>query len=149
MGLNYIYHLMSMITEGVFEALPNFKVVWADGGAELLTPFMWRMDTFGRPHLEQTPWAPNIPSSYLPEHVYFVNSSLDGVHQPGIAAEWLEMTGKSDMIMYGSSYPHWSMAEASSISADLTDAQRQKILWQNADKLYGLGLAAAVPASSN
>jgi predicted TIM-barrel fold metal-dependent hydrolase len=146
MGLNYLYHLMNMIAEGVFEALSDFRIVWADGGAEMLTPFIWRMDTFGRPHLEQTPWAPNIPSSYLPEHVYFVHSNLDGVGQPGIAAEWLEMTGKSEMIMYGSSYPHWSMAEIGSVSAELTDAQRQKILWQNADQLYGLGLAAALPA---
>ena len=62
-----------------------------------------------------------------------------------MTAEWTELTGKSDMIMFGSSYPHWSMAEASSISPGLTDEQRQKILWQNADTLYGLGLGAAVP----
>jgi hypothetical protein len=39
MGLNYIYHLMNMIAEGVFESL-ELKVVWADGGAEMLTPFI-------------------------------------------------------------------------------------------------------------
>jgi uncharacterized protein len=148
MGLNYIYHLLNMIAEGVFERYPGFKIVWADGGSEMLTPFIWRMDTFGRPHLEQTPWAPNIPSSYLPNHVYFVQSSFDGVGQPDIAAEWLEMTGKDDMVMYGSSYPHWSMHEADSLSLDLTDEQRQKILWKNADQLYGLGLASRTPAGA-
>jgi predicted TIM-barrel fold metal-dependent hydrolase len=135
---------MNMIAEGVFESMPDLKFVWADGGAEMLTPFIWRMDTFGRPHLEQTPWAPNIPSSYLAEHVFFVQSNLDGVGRDGIAAEWLEFTGKSDMVMYGSSYPHWSINETSSLSRDLTDEQRQKLLWKNADTLYGLGLAAAV-----
>ena len=60
MALNYLYHLMNMIAEGVFERTPNLKFVWADGAADLLTPFMWRMDTFGRPHLEQTPWAPGF-----------------------------------------------------------------------------------------
>jgi predicted TIM-barrel fold metal-dependent hydrolase len=148
MALNYLYHLMNMIAEGVFESLPDFKIIWADGGAEMVTPFMWRMDTFGRPHLEQTPWAPQIPSAYLPDHVRFVHSNLDGVRMAGIAAEWLEMTGKSDLIMYGSSYPHWSMTSVSELSLDLTDEQRQKILWRNADKLYGLGLEAAVPAGS-
>ena len=48
MGLNYIYHLMNMIAEGVFERLPHLKVVFADGGGDLLTPLIWRMDTFGR-----------------------------------------------------------------------------------------------------
>ena len=146
MPLNYLYHLFNMIAEGVFERFQDLKFVWADGGAEMLTPFMWRFDTFGRPHLEQTPWAPNIPSSYLPDHVYFVQNHDDGPGQEGIGAEWAEMTGKSDMIMFGSSYPHWSMTDVDSISSDLTDEQRQKVLWQNADKLYGLGLGAAVPA---
>lgn len=148
MALNYIYHLLNMIAEGVFERYPGFKIVWADGGSEMVTPFMWRMDTFGRPHLEQTPWAPNIPSSYLPGHVYFVQSRFDGVAQPGIAAEWAEMTGKVDMTMFGSSYPHWNMHEASALSKDLTDQQRQKILWRNADQLYGLGLATAAPVGA-
>ncbi len=148
MPLNYLYHLLNMIPEGVFERFPDLKFIWADGGADMLTPFIWRMDTFGRPHIEQTPWAPKLPSAYLPDHVYFVESNFDGLRQPEADAEWLELTGKSDMIVFGSSYPHWNMTEASSVSPDLTDEQRQKILWQNADKLYGLGLglAAAVPA---
>ena len=89
MPLNYIYHLMNMIAEGLFESLPDLKVVWADGGAEMVTPFMWRMDTFGRPHLELTPWAPQIPSAYLADHVRFVQSNLDGPSDPEIAAEWI------------------------------------------------------------
>ena len=51
MALNYLYHLMNMIAEGVFERFPTLKFVWADGAADFLTPFIWRMDTFGRPHL--------------------------------------------------------------------------------------------------
>jgi predicted TIM-barrel fold metal-dependent hydrolase len=147
MPLNYLYHLLNMIAEGVFERFPELKVVWADGGADMLTPFMWRFDTFGRPHLEQTPWAPDIPSSYLPEHVYFINSRFDGARREGIADRWLEMTGKADMIMYGSSYPHWHMGDVGALPGDLTDEQRQKILWRNADRLYGLGLGAAAAAS--
>ena len=63
MGLNYIYHLMNMIAEGVFEKLPHLKVVFADGGGDLLTPLIWRMDTFGRPHLEQTRGPPRCPAT--------------------------------------------------------------------------------------
>ena len=44
MALNYLYHLMNMIAEGVFERMPALKFVWADGAADLLTPFIWRMD---------------------------------------------------------------------------------------------------------
>ena len=65
------------------------------------------MDCFGRPHLEQTPWAPKMPSDYLPGHVYFVQGSLDGPGDAPFAGEWFGFTGKDDMVMFGSSYPHW------------------------------------------
>jgi predicted TIM-barrel fold metal-dependent hydrolase len=138
--LNYLYHLTNMIAEGVFESFPGLEVVWADGGGDLLTPIIWRMDTLGRPSLEVTPWAPQIPSAYLTDHVWFVHSKLDGLPDPEIAAKSLELTGKADMVMYGSSYPHWHMTEISDLPAGWTDEQREKVLWQNADKLYGLGL---------
>jgi len=141
MALNYLYHLMNMIAEGVFEALPDFRVVWADGGADLLTPFIWRMDTFGRPHLEQTPWAPRMPSEYLPGHVYFVHGSLDSPMDDS-ASDWLRMTGKENMIMYGSSYPHWQLSGVDALPESWTDEQRHKVLWQNAAELYGITVPA-------
>lgn len=145
MALNYLYHLMNMIAEGVFESLPNLKVVWADGGGDMLTPFIWRMDTFGRPHLEQTPWAPEMPSSYLPGHVYFIHGSLDGPGDHQMAAEWLRMTGKEDMLMFGSSYPHWHTADPHALPSGWTQEQRENVLFGNAARLYGLE-QVAVPA---
>lgn len=144
MALNYLYHLMNMIAEGVFEKHDGLKMVWADGGADMLTPFIWRMDTFGRPHLEQTPWAPRIPSAYLPGHVYFARGGAEGAPDPEFAAEWFAMTGKDDMVMYGSSYPHWHMAGTGSLPDGLTADQRAKVLWRNAAQLYGIDLAAPV-----
>jgi uncharacterized protein len=143
MGLNYLYHLMNMIAEGVFERFADLKFVFADGGADLLTPFIWRMDTFGRPHLEQTPWAPEIPSDYLPGHVYFIQGSVDGPGDRDCASEWLRMTGKEDMVMFGSSYPHWHLADARSLPAGWTDQQRDKVLHGNAARVYGLAEGTA------
>ena len=111
MALNFLYHLMNLIVEGVFEKMPTLKFVWADGAADMLTPFMWRMDCFGRPHLEQTPWAPKMPSDYLPGHTFFIQGAMDGPGDIEFAGEWLGFTGKEDMVMYGSSYPHWQLNE--------------------------------------
>jgi predicted TIM-barrel fold metal-dependent hydrolase len=146
MALNYLYHLMNMITEGVFERFPTLKFVWADGAADFLTPFIWRMDTFGRPHLEQTPWAPRIPSDYLPGHVYFVRGRLDGPGDTEFAGEWFGFTGKEDMVMFGSSYPHWQNAEVAALPRALTAEQREKVCWRNAAELYGIDIAASVAA---
>ena len=47
MPLNYFVHLATLIVEGVFGRLPDLKfVVFADGGYDILTPLMWRLDTF-------------------------------------------------------------------------------------------------------
>ena len=146
-ALNFLYHLMNMIAEGVFERTPALKFVWADGAADMLTPFMWRMDCFGRPHLEQTPWAPKMPSDYLPDHVYFVQGSLDGPGDVEFAGEWAGFTGKDDMVMYGSSYPHWQLNELSVPSAYSAD-QRDKLCWRNAAELYGIEISALSPNSS-
>lgn len=141
-SLTYVYHLMNMIAEGVFERFDALRFVWADGAADMLTPFTWRMDTFGRPHLEQTPWAPRMPSDYLPGHVYFVQGALDGPGDVGFASEWLGFTGKEDMVMFGSSYPHRHCAEPAALPSALTVEQRSKVLWRNAADLYGLDIPA-------
>jgi len=141
-----VYHLMNIIAEGVFERLPTFKFVWADGAGDLLTPFMWRMDCFGRPHLEQTPWAPHMPSDYLPGHVYFVHGSLDGPGDTEFSGQWIDFTGKSSMTMYGSSYPHWH-AKDLQLPRSFTSEQREKLLWRNAAELYGIESAVFAHAS--
>lgn len=144
--INFVYHLLNMIAEGVFEEFPDLKVIWADGAADMLTPFMWRMDTFGRPHLEQTPWAPQMPSDYLPERVFFVHSLLDGPGDAEYAAEWLRMTGKEDALLFGSSYPDWQTVSPADLPKHWTPEQRAKVLGGNSAKLFNLHAPAAVTA---
>jgi predicted TIM-barrel fold metal-dependent hydrolase len=145
MSLNYLYHLMNMIAEGVFERMPTVKFVWADGAADMLTPFIWRMDCFGRPHLEQTPWAPRLPSDYLPVHTFFVQGNYDGPGDVEFAGEWFGFTGKQDMVMFGSSYPHFHMSEPK-VPAAFSAEQRDKLLWRNAAELYRIN-NPAVPSA--
>ncbi|ORV41122.1 amidohydrolase [Mycolicibacter engbaekii] len=145
MACNYLYHLMNMIAEGVFERMPELKFVWADGAADLLTPIIWRMDTFGRPHLEQTPWAPKIPSDYLPGHVFFIQGAMDGPGDTDFAGEWFGFTGKDDMVMYGSSYPHWQRNQLT-VPRSFSAEQRDKLCWRNASRLYGIDVPAVAGA---
>jgi predicted TIM-barrel fold metal-dependent hydrolase len=136
--MTYVWHLLNMIAEGVFEAFPDLKIIWADGAMDMITPFIWRMDTFGRPHLEQTPWSPRLPSDYLVGHNYFVHSLIDGPGAVEFAGEWLRMTGKEDMLLFGSSYPDWQLVSPDDLPAAWSDAQRAKVLGGTAAQLFGL-----------
>ena len=61
------------------------------------------------------------------------------------AREWLGFTGKEDMVMYGSSYPHWQLNELT-VPAAYSDDQRNKLCWRNAAELYGIDVGAGVSA---
>ncbi len=105
------------------------------------------MDCFGRPHLEQTPWAPRMPSDYLPGHVYFVQGCLDGPGDVDFAGEWAGFTDKDEMVMYGSSYPHWQLNELT-VPSSYSSIQRDNLCWRNAAELYRIE-SPAFPALSS
>jgi predicted TIM-barrel fold metal-dependent hydrolase len=90
---------------------------------------------------DQTPWVDRYPSEYLPDHVRFCSSAFDGPTDSGQAKRWMDFSGKSDLVMYGSSYPHWSTSSPDAMAGDLGGldvVQRDKVLWRNASELYGL-----------
>ena len=140
--LNYFYHLANIIIEGLFEQIPNLVFVFADGGLDILTPLIWRLDTFWRAFRDQTPWVTRMPTEYLKGHVRFCSSKLEGPVDPAMATEWFEQIGKEDLLMFASNYPHWSWAKPDDLPAGISDDQRAKILWKNASELYKLELSA-------
>ncbi|MCP9273033.1 amidohydrolase family protein [Mycolicibacterium arenosum] len=138
MPLNFFVHLATLIVEGVFARHPDVRFVFADGGYDILTPLMWRLDTFWLSMRDQTPWVDRHPSEYLTEHVRFCSSALDGPTDPADASRWMEFTGRSDLVMYGSGYPHWSTTAPHDAAAGLDADQRAKLLWHNAATFYKL-----------
>ena len=97
MPLNSFVHLATLIIEGMFGRHPDLRFVFADGGYDLLTPLMWRLDTFWMSMRDQTPWVDRYPSEYLPDHVRFCSSALDGPtdDEPGRAMAGFHRQGGS------------------------------------------------------
>lgn len=137
MPLNYFHHLTNLIVEGVFVRIPQLVFVFPDGGIDVLTPLMWRLDMFWRAFRDQTPWAVEYPSSSLAAHVRF-GTGLEGPAGGVPADEWLDQMGKADLLMYASNYPYWSWLRPDELPAGFTAAQTAKILSENAARLYGM-----------
>jgi predicted TIM-barrel fold metal-dependent hydrolase len=55
----------------------------------------------------------------------------------------LGFTGKEDMVMFGSSYPHWQSNELK-VPAAYSPEQRDKLCWRNAAHLYGIDVGAGI-----
>jgi predicted TIM-barrel fold metal-dependent hydrolase len=70
---------------------------------------------------------------------------MDGPGDVEFAGEWLGFTGKEDMLMFGSSYPHWQDNDLR-VPGAYTAEQRDKLCWRNAAQLYGIDVEAGVSA---
>src|SRR5215510_4135091 len=74
---SYMAHIMSMVTEGVFELFPTLKVVLYDGGVFWLPHVMWRFDKNWKAQRSETPWVKLPPSRYILDHFYLTSYPLE------------------------------------------------------------------------
>lgn len=138
LSVNFIYHLASLIVEGVFERLPDLKFVFADGGHDELMPLMWRLD-MGWPICRlEAPWVKSRPTSYLRDHVRFCVARLEGPESEATVNEWFEFNDGASLLLYASNYPHWSALEPQELYPGLAAEVRRRILSENARELYSL-----------
>jgi predicted TIM-barrel fold metal-dependent hydrolase len=140
--LAFAYHLISFIAEGVFERLPKLKIVFADGGHDMLAPLIWRMDKNWRPTHRDMPWSQQLPSAALEQHVRFCTHKLTGPDDSAVANDWLEMSGAGSLLLYGSRYPYHDYCAPDAVLAGLKDDLRSAIAGKTAASTFRLGATA-------
>ena len=139
--LNFVFHLFSLIAEGVFERIPELQFVFGDGGLDLLAPMMWRLDKDWRPSRYEVPWLQREPSEYL-DRIHFWASSFEGPAAGEQRAQWLKSAGASEFWLYASAHPFRGGLGAESLTG-LDDASRAAVMRGNARSLYQLGEATS------
>jgi predicted TIM-barrel fold metal-dependent hydrolase len=131
-------HLVSMITEGVFEKFPDLKIVITEGGAAWLPALIWRLDAEYKGLRSEVPWLLRKPSEYLADHVRFTTQPLEcDVDDPKLL-NVLGMLEFDQMLMFSSDYPYSDFDSVDQAVPQLTGGQRERILSHNARKLYRL-----------
>jgi len=136
--LNFLTHINSLVTEGVFEKFPKLKFVGIEGGISWLAHLMWRMDKNYKGLRDQVPWLKRLPSEYIREHVYLTTQPVEESDDPRHLAELIQNIRAEDMIMFSSDYPHWDFDNPEAVRALFPRGLREKIMADNAAKLYGL-----------
>ena len=134
-----------LILSGVLERFPRLKIVSAENNCGWLPYYLQRMDRgFARfgPSGTVTPWPTKLtlkPSEYFRRQMYctFIDDSF------GVASRhWIGV----DNVMWSSDYPHtastWphSRAIIERDFKDVSEAEKRKIVRENAAKLYGFDL---------
>ena len=131
----------SIIFEGIPERFPSLRLAFLEAGVGWVPYWVGRMDEeYDKRGAAEAPVLKKSPSDYLKSGNIYFSCEADEPLLP----EALRLLG-ADIIVYATDWPHWDNEFPGSIKVlkgrkDLTDTQRQKILSENARRLYhGLG----------
>ena len=132
----YMAHIMSMITEGVFERFPTLKVVLYEGGIGWLPHIMWRFDKNWKAQRAETPWVKEPPSAYILRHFYSTTYPLEALPGPALAALCAMIEAKRTLLFSGN-FPHWELGDPFAMLDELPNELRRRVTVENALALYG------------
>ena len=130
--------LTSMIFDGVPERFPRLRIAFLEAGCGWAPYWMERMDDEYAKRASEAPALRKKPSDYVRSGTIYFSCEAD---------EWLlpqavKLVGENQ-IVYASDFPHWDHSYPGSLDeiknrGDLSEGQKQKILGDNARRLYWL-----------
>jgi predicted TIM-barrel fold metal-dependent hydrolase len=138
MSLAFQAHLVSFLTEGVFERFPTLKIVFVEGGVAWLAPLLWRLDAYWKSLRAEVPWVRRPPSEYLRDHFRMGTQPLERPDDDRQLLQIFEMMDAKSILMFSSDYPHWDFDSPSRAFPKLPTEVRDAIFWENARSLYEL-----------
>ena len=123
-------HAMRLIVNGVFDAFPSLKIVLGHMG-EALPYWLYRMDYMWRGSLKRK------PSEYVRDNFVITTS---GVNDHAVLAFCHGVLG-AEHLMFAVDYPYQETTEAAKFmrSAPLSDADLDRIAFQNAERIFHIG----------
>jgi predicted TIM-barrel fold metal-dependent hydrolase len=131
--------LVSMILEGVFEQVPDLRVVLVEGGLAWAAALGWRMDRQWAKLKRELPHLKRAPSEYIRSNVWFTTQPIEEPEPRTQLAEAIEWIGW-DRVLFATDYPHWDFDDpAQALPLKLTEAQRQAVFMDNAKAVYRQG----------
>jgi predicted TIM-barrel fold metal-dependent hydrolase len=133
----YMSQLVSIIGEGLFDAVPNLRMTLQESGFTWLPGVIWRMDKEWKGLRRGIPWVQQLPSATLRDRLRVCTQPLDGMpaDELGRVIDWL---GSDDMLIYGSDYPRAHADDVTTLLGGVSEALRANIMHGNAEAHYRL-----------
>ena len=135
---NFMAHLISLVTEGVFIKFPDLKFVLIEGGVCWLPPLLWRLDKNWRALRQTAPWLDRLPSEIVFEHVYLTTQPIEEPNRPEHFKMMLEMFPANRMLMFSSDFPHWDGDTPDFAARNFPAGLRDRVMHETARALYRL-----------
>jgi predicted TIM-barrel fold metal-dependent hydrolase len=131
-------HVVSLVSEGVFERIPGLRVSLMECGFAWLPALLWRFDKDWKGVWREVPWVKERPSEYVRRHFRATTAPTHlPAEQPDSIRELVEMVG-TEMLMHASDHPHNHGTSAAALYALLSDSAREDVWDANAAAFYRL-----------
>jgi predicted TIM-barrel fold metal-dependent hydrolase len=137
--LTYQGHLISMVTEGVFEHFPGLKFVVVEGGLAWLAHTMWRLDKNFKALRSLTPWLKKSPSEYILGQVRLTTQPMEEPDNQQHLLQMLDMIHAEKTVCFASDFPHWDFDDPRRVfPKSMPAALKRRLFYDNAAELYHL-----------
>jgi predicted TIM-barrel fold metal-dependent hydrolase len=138
MPMLHMGQLNSLLSEGVFAALPDLRVVFVECGFTWLPGFLWRVDKDWKGLRAQVPWLERPPSEYVLEQTYYTTQPVPEPETPEQFRQMLSMAHADRTLLFSSDYPHWDNDDPRVALPSMPESTERRVLSGNAADLYEL-----------
>jgi predicted TIM-barrel fold metal-dependent hydrolase len=140
MSLPAMMAFVAIVGHGMLDRYPNLKVGFLEFGAEWILYMVARLDHYLPIDRSQMPIKAEVPQKTIQDYVCSGRIFLAGEADDKMLVHEIALLGE-DQILYSSDLPHGegrhNAAKEILARNDLSEAQKQKILYHNAVKFFG------------
>ncbi|WP_270935275.1 amidohydrolase family protein [Falsiroseomonas oryzae] len=145
-SLGFQSQVGSLITEGVFQQIPDLTVVLIESGVTWLPSYLWRLAKFWRGVRSEVPWLAESPAAVARRHIRLTTAPFDAPEDADTVGRLMDQLGSEEMLLFASDWPHWQWdGAAPPLPAGIPPALAAKLTRANPRSTYPR-LAAEVPA---
>jgi uncharacterized protein len=131
--------LAGMVAGGLFDEVPDVRVVLTESGIAWAAALRWSLDTAWEHLRTDHPRLQRRPSEYIDDHVWFTSQPIEEPAESGHLMYAIEQARLADKLLFATDYPHWDFdSPTQALPRAMGKDVRQAVLCGNALKLYGL-----------
>lgn len=128
----------SLVSEGVFQRLPQLRVSLLECGFAWLPTLLWRFDKDWKGVWREVPWLSEKPSVVVRRHFRATTEPAHLPADPQRMGEALDMADAGKLLMFASDHPHEHGPGGQRLLGALDDSEREAVLAGNAINFYSL-----------
>jgi predicted TIM-barrel fold metal-dependent hydrolase len=131
-----ISQLVSLICNGLFDRLPDLKVLFLETGVAWVPWLMWRLDQQYRENRREVPWVKRLPSEHMRDSVRVATQPMGDLSIRHFL-QLVEMAQCDRLYVFSTDFPHYDADSLANVLPEsMPRALRERIMWRNALEAY-------------